>query len=141
MVGAVALLAIAAACNSAPPTRADYRRQVRAICRATGAAAPRPTTTDAAELVAAGRRSVARQRRALHDIEALRVPAADEGTIGRWLALVRRTLDAADRSLAAQADGDLAAAARANAEGAALAARASEVATPLGVPECASSTG
>ena len=58
----------------------------------------------------------------------------------QWLALVARTIDAADTSLGAQERGDLAAATDANTRGAATAIRADAVARELGLAACATTT-
>lgn len=137
----VAFVAGGACSGDDPPSRAAYRHDALAICRATrDATSAAPRTTDAAELVALGRESVLRQRRALREIRALRTPPGDERAIGRWLALVERTLAQAERSLDALEAGDLAAASRANQRGAALAAEAATVAEPLGLEDCGTPT-
>jgi hypothetical protein len=138
----ILLGSVAAGCSTDPPlSRAEYRAAAQAICRATtGDTPPPPATDDPAELRAAGRRSVARQRAALEEIQSLDAPSRDERRVAAWLGVVRRTLDAADRSLDAQERGDLGAADEANARGVLLAARADELATRLQLTDCVAAT-
>jgi len=122
------------------PTAAEYRSRVGQVCRdlrKQTAALPRPAATATAELVRVGRRALALQRDALSRIQSLDAPSADERTVGQWLDFVDTALDAGAASLAAQDDGDLAAARSANARGTAATTRADALARTLRVSDCA----
>jgi hypothetical protein len=118
---------------------AEYRGQVRAICRDTARRTGElhaPDANDAAALVRLGRRTVAIQRTALHTIRALDPPDSRRARVDEWLGLVTRTIEAADASLRAQERGDLAAATSANTRGAATAIQADAIARQLGLATC-----
>ncbi len=144
LVVAVAVAMTLAACGSdAPPTHADFRRQVNAQCRAVRKAvtklAPAADATPE-EMIRAGRRALVRQRAAVRTIAAIARPPDERARIARWLALVQRALDAVASSLDAQARIDLSAANQANGTGTALVQQADTEARALGVDDCVTST-
>lgn len=137
---ALVVLASLAACAGETSLRpSEYRRVVRSVCESTAKATQQlgtPKGDDTPALVGFGRRTLAIQRDALREIQALDAPTVDEPRVGRWLDLIGQTLDTAESSLAAQRQGDLTAAARSNAEGADSAARADVIARELGLAVC-----
>lgn len=144
LVGVVALVSgsvLAAACSDSQSLSASqYRAQVRKVCRdlhRRSGALPRPEPTATAQFVRVGRRALALERDALGRIQSFDAPSADERTVGRWLDFVDAALEAGGASLAAQADGDLAAARAANARGNTATAHADELARLLRVDDCA----
>ena len=138
----IVLLTITACGSDSAPDRADYRDRVNAECRDARAAvaSTRPAPdAEPARLIAAGRRALARQRKALTAIAGIARPPRQRRRIAEWLALVQRALGSVDASLGAQARVDLAAANRANAAGAALVNQADAAARRLGFRDCVSS--
>lgn len=123
-------------------TKAEYRREVNAVCRSARIAITELAPADAANpvaLVKSGRRALAAQRVAARELAEIRAPAESERAVRKWLTLVGRALDSIEASLRAQASIDLAAAATANAEGALLVAEADAAARVLGVLQCVTS--
>lgn len=122
-----------------PLTEREYRRAVNGVCRsatlATAKLAP-PDVTQPDRRIAVGRRAVRIQQDSLRQLQKLDAPTANERRVGRWMNLVGRTIEQAHASLRAQEQVDLAAAARANAEGAVLRVRAEVIARELGVDDC-----
>jgi hypothetical protein len=144
LTGIVAILGawvLTAGCSGSQSlTAVEYRARVRTVCRELhrrSGALPRPEPTAGAELVRIGRRALALQRDALGRIQSLDAPSADERTVGRWLDFVDASLDAGAASLAAQSNGDLAAARAANARGNTATAHADELARLLRIDDCA----
>lgn len=137
----VPLTLVVGGCSSNPPlSPAEYRRAVGAVCRSTAAtiaALPPPDPLHVDRMIRVGRRSVARQRDSLRQIQALDAPTQDERHVAHWLDLVGRVLDASAASLRAQSIADLTAAGRANAKGAALSSRADVAARSLHLSSCA----
>lgn len=132
---------LAGACTStSAPTPVGYRRAANAVCRSTRAKVarlPKADPADPSSLVASGRRTLAAERDAVRDLSALAPAPQDERLVRQWLALTRRALSSVDASLRAQARGDLAVAARANAAGAQQVTAADAVARRLKLSACA----
>ena len=121
-------------------SEADFRRAVNAVCRSARSSIAHLPKADAGNptaLVKSGRRALAKEREAARELAGLNAPATVERAVHRWLRLVSRALDSADASVRAQAQGDLAAASRANADGSRLVTAADAAARGLRVPECA----
>lgn len=135
------LIALLGACGGTePPSRADYRRDLNAICRSTRtviAHLPKADAADPAALVKSGQRALAIERDAVRKVAGLTPPAGDERAVRHWLDLVGRALDSVEASLRAQRAGDLAAASRANTEGARVVTQADQAAGALKVGDCA----
>lgn len=141
VVASLVLVALLGACGGTePPSPADYRRDVNAICRSTRTAIahlPKANTADPAALVKSGQRALAIERNAARKIAGLTPPARDERAVRHWLDLVGRALDSVEVSLRAQRAGDLAAASRANTEGTGLVTQADQAAGALEFGDCA----
>jgi hypothetical protein len=133
-------LGVAACSGNTELTGPDWRERTQAECgtaRDAVESLPEPTPGDTAAQVKAGRKALDIQRGALGEIQSLDAPTGLESEIGRWLDLTGQVLDAAERSLDAQANEDLAETNAANNEGSAAATRADVLAHRLRIPACA----
>jgi hypothetical protein len=120
-------------------TKAAYVKQANLVCHdaATSVAALKlPDTGDVSTVPKAAKEIVAVQRKALEQLKAIRPPKEERPEITKWIALVDQTIDQAEMSARAQQDGDIQRAITANVNGAALDARADQLAKAFGLKTC-----
>jgi hypothetical protein len=136
----VAVTALLAACGgSSGMTKADYVKQANRVCRSAAtsvAALTLPDTSDVTTIPKAAKEIVAVQRQALEKLQAIRPRKEDRAQITKWIALVDQTIDQAEVSAESQETGDIQRAITANVNGAALDARADEIANAFGLKSC-----
>jgi uncharacterized lipoprotein len=136
----VAVVAVLAACGgSSGMTKADYVKQANRVCHdaATSVAALKlPDTNDVTTIPVAAKKIVVAQRSALERLKAIKPPKADRPAITKWIALIDQTIDQAEVSAQSQEDGDIQRAITANVNGAALDARADQIAKAFGLKTC-----
>jgi hypothetical protein len=140
VIGGAVLVTILAACGgSSGMTKADYVKQANRVCHdaATSVAALKlPDTNDVTTIPVAAKKVVAAQRKALERLQAIKPPKKDRPEINKWIALIDQTIDQAEVSAQSQEDGDIQRAITANVNGAALDARADELARKFGLKTC-----
>ncbi len=136
----VAVVALLAACGGGGGmTKADYVQQANRVCHdaaASVAALKLPDTNDVTTIPKAAKAVVAAQRKALDRLRAIQPPKANRPEINTWIALIDQTIDQAEVSAQSQEDGDIQRANTANANGAALDARADQIAKAFGLNTC-----
>ena len=136
----VAVVALLAACGgSSGMTRADYVKRANRVCHeaATSVAALKlPDPSDVSTVPKAAKKIVEVQRDALEQLKSIRPPKEDRPDIAKWIALIDQTIDQAELSARSQQEGDIKRAITANVNGAALDARADELAKAFGLKTC-----
>ena len=139
-LGVVVVVALLAACGgSSGMTKADYVKQANRVCHdaATAVAALKLSdTSDVTTIPKAAKKIVVAERAALKRLKAIRPPKEDRPEINKWVALIDQTIDQAELSAEFQQDGVIQRAVTANDNGAALDARADQIAKAFGLKTC-----